>query len=344
MLSPFRCASRRAASPRWHVLTLQNFISPVSARHDSSLAPEPPSNDITKSYGAVEANVDPSGTSLEATDNVGEESTRPESYAEFMRSIGEVYLHASPRKWLGGEVPFPMNPSFLPPAPISDAVRTQMYQEFMRDPVKNSVRALSQKYHVSLKRVDAILRLKGLENAWLKGKQLQTGFQQGMEKLLGVKDDERMRTAALKQGKGDRTRYDAHEADILEQEENRDAARQRYQRLYWESVPESGGEPVVPVVLEHAKRRARQFATKPEGHMSKFSVMPRIKDTDHIKTPLEKVQIATKPGRPTIEFVDVGGKFLDADECMHRMAIAERRTRVRKDKRLKKEDMARTAS
>lgn len=43
-----------------------------------------------------------------------------------------------------------------------------MYVEFMKDPEANSVRVLSQKYHVSMKRVDAILRLKGMEAAWVK--------------------------------------------------------------------------------------------------------------------------------------------------------------------------------
>jgi hypothetical protein len=38
----------------------------------------------------------------------------------------------------------------------------------MLDPETNSVRALSQKYHISLKRVEAILRLKGLEEAYVK--------------------------------------------------------------------------------------------------------------------------------------------------------------------------------
>lgn len=65
------------------------------------------------------------------------------------------------------------------------------------------------------------------------GKQLQTGFQQGMEKLLGVDQEIRNRQ--------EWGRRDVHEADILEQDENRDAIRQRYQRLYWESVPESQG-------------------------------------------------------------------------------------------------------
>ncbi|KAF9446126.1 hypothetical protein P691DRAFT_804711 [Macrolepiota fuliginosa MF-IS2] len=38
----------------------------------------------------------------------------------------------------------------------------------MADPKKNSIRVLSQRYHLSLKRVDAILRLKGLEHSWYK--------------------------------------------------------------------------------------------------------------------------------------------------------------------------------
>jgi hypothetical protein len=64
--------------------------------------------------------------------------------------------------------PFPMNPSFRPPAPVSDALRTKMYKEYMQNPQENNVRVLSQRYHLSLKRVDAILRLKGQEEEWLK--------------------------------------------------------------------------------------------------------------------------------------------------------------------------------
>ncbi|KAE9409185.1 hypothetical protein BT96DRAFT_790409, partial [Gymnopus androsaceus JB14] len=59
-----------------------------------------------------------------------------------------------------------LNPSFLPPPPISDAQRDEMYRLYMADPEKNSVRALSQRFHVSLSRVDAILRLKGMQSAW----------------------------------------------------------------------------------------------------------------------------------------------------------------------------------
>ncbi|KAF8240766.1 hypothetical protein L208DRAFT_1383682 [Tricholoma matsutake] len=61
-----------------------------------------------------------------------------------------------------------MNPTFKPPPPVSDAVKTAIYEAFMQDPIKNNVRSLSQIHHLSLKRVDAILRLKGMENAWIK--------------------------------------------------------------------------------------------------------------------------------------------------------------------------------
>ncbi len=56
-----------------------------------------------------------------------------------------------------------------------------------------------------------------------------------MEKLLGVEDQE------IKNLEDDPARRDVHEADVLELEENRDAVRQRYQRFYWESIPESRG-------------------------------------------------------------------------------------------------------
>jgi hypothetical protein len=61
-----------------------------------------------------------------------------------------------------------MNPSFKPPPPITDRQRSEMYSFFMSNPDEYSVRELSQRYGISLKRVDAILRLKGLEEAWKK--------------------------------------------------------------------------------------------------------------------------------------------------------------------------------
>lgn len=62
--------------------------------------------------------------------------------------------------------PFPLNKSFKPPVPVADELRTQLYRLYMTDPEKNSVRNLASRYHLSMQRVDAILRLKGLEEHW----------------------------------------------------------------------------------------------------------------------------------------------------------------------------------
>lgn len=64
--------------------------------------------------------------------------------------------------------------------------------------------------------------------------------------------------------------------------------------------------------------------------------MPRIKDTETIKTPKSKIQIITKPGRPDLKFVDVGGKFIEVDERLRRMAEAERRAKIKVKKAIEK--------
>jgi hypothetical protein len=61
-----------------------------------------------------------------------------------------------------------LNPSFEPPPPLPNVLKKEMYDLYMKDPEANSVRALSQRFHVGMKRVDAILRLKGMEHAWYK--------------------------------------------------------------------------------------------------------------------------------------------------------------------------------
>ncbi|KZT73225.1 hypothetical protein DAEQUDRAFT_646590, partial [Daedalea quercina L-15889] len=71
---------------------------------------------------------------------------------------GKLYRDpVRPRNWIGGK-PFPLNPSFKPPTPLSDRLRTQIYDEYMTNPKLYSVRVLSERYGVSIQRVDAILR------------------------------------------------------------------------------------------------------------------------------------------------------------------------------------------
>ncbi len=61
-----------------------------------------------------------------------------------------------------------MNPSFRPPPPISDYQREIMWKLFSRDPKAFSLRRLARRFNLSRKRVDAILRLKGMEKDWIK--------------------------------------------------------------------------------------------------------------------------------------------------------------------------------
>ncbi|KAF9074981.1 eukaryotic mitochondrial regulator protein-domain-containing protein [Rhodocollybia butyracea] len=268
-----------------------------------------------------------------------------------MNGIGERYKLAQPIHWLGSEVPFPLNKSFKPPPPISDAQRSEMYRLYMTNPQTNSVRALSQKFHISLDRVDAILRLKGMEEDFVKGNQLQTGFVKGMERLLGVprynhapklntrrasewaeNEDDEMPERKLTL---EELRHDVHEADMLEEAERNDPARQRYQRMYWESLPEFAGSAIIPASLERSREAAKHLAAK-AAELKNRQFLFAIPDTDTVKTPKGPVQISTKDGRPDIHFVDVGTKFLDVAAETKRLARIESRARFRAKKATEK--------
>lgn len=108
--------------------------------------------------------------------------------------------------------PFPLNPSFRPPTPLSDAHKTRIYRSFV-DAVKSQseqsstssskstsssssasksetyfVRKLAMQYNLSMDRIRAIVRLKALEeNMQSQGKEIQGKFLAGMEEALGVR-------------------------------------------------------------------------------------------------------------------------------------------------------------
>ena len=62
--------------------------------------------------------------------------------------------------------PFPRNPTFKPPAPLSDKLRRTIYDSYVANPVANDHHALSTRYGVSVRRIEAIIRLKQLEVQW----------------------------------------------------------------------------------------------------------------------------------------------------------------------------------
>jgi len=227
--------------------------------------------------------------------------------------------------WLGKNVPFPLNPTFKPPPPLSSAVKNQMYTLYLHDPKEYNIRSLASKYGVSMKRVDAILRLKGLENSWeQEGKQLQTGFRAGMESMLGVKDEMPL------------IPEESVAADLQDQNEGNDRDRDRYQRHFWEPVVE-GESTIVSKVLEKAREAAKVARIQSRAAKSDPTLLGKVKKSFRSATPIPKVvQGEARPGRPVVTFTDVGGKFLDTNDRVRRMHEAERRKELRKGTRAHK--------
>lgn len=219
-------------------------------------------------------------------------------------------------------MPFPLNPSFRPPTPLSDARRQHIFDHFMVDPKANTVRALATRHGISIKRVDAILRLKGLEASWKEeGKELQTEFCSGMESILGVHN-------TLSPSASQDLGVDAVLADQQDQDDLRGRLRDRYVRTFWEPVAE-GADPVIPGALQHARQTAERHAQAAEDAKFDPKIIGRHEDNP---SKVQMLPSGNTPGRPMIEFVDVGGKFVDVKEHTARARESARRRAV-KDKK-----------
>ncbi|KAH9949380.1 eukaryotic mitochondrial regulator protein-domain-containing protein [Amylocystis lapponica] len=238
-------------------------------------------------------------------------------YEQWLADEGRRYrLPVRPRNWLGGE----------PPTPISDKLRTTIYNDYISNPTVYDVRKLSERYGISMQRVDAILRLKGLEDHWKQKKPLQTGFLAGMEEILGVKQDAKMRLE-LNRGAAE-LGEDASEADQVSDSKADNLLRERYQRFFWEPVVE-GQEPVVSASIERERIERAKHARETAATKSKQAMLPR-------RTAPEE-HVASVPGRAAITFVNVGTKFVDVDDRMRRLKEAERRSKLKKKRAVKSE-------
>ncbi|KAI0029487.1 eukaryotic mitochondrial regulator protein-domain-containing protein, partial [Vararia minispora EC-137] len=237
-------------------------------------------------------------------------------------------------------VPFPLNPTFRPPVPISDEVKSHIYLLFMRDPKTNSVRALSEKYHISMKRIDAILRLKGLEQHWKKGKVLQRGFLKAMEWHLGVDEvKEKLRKGLMSSTETLIDSPTVHEmwlerrkrvseADLLDTDLGDHMLRARYERMFFEPVVE-GDDPIMPSALEQARQdylraTAKQSDAEHMFHKDKLRI-----HTDPLRPHVVKNASGAAEGRPTITFIDVGGRWVDEKDQVRRAKASMHRALVR---------------
>lgn len=88
-------------------------------------------------------------------------------YQEWFSGDGKQYEEAPPGRgpfWIG-DTPFPLNPSFDPPPPLSRDQKLTIWKLHSSDP-ENSIRVLSGKFGISMERIRAILRLQALESEW----------------------------------------------------------------------------------------------------------------------------------------------------------------------------------
>ena len=90
-------------------------------------------------------------------------------FQEWVRTDGEQYRYPAPQKgphWVAS-TPFPLNPAFRPPPPVHQSVRDEMWRLHTEAPAQWTVRALADRYRVSLAKAEAVLRLKALEEEFV---------------------------------------------------------------------------------------------------------------------------------------------------------------------------------
>ncbi|KAJ1800177.1 hypothetical protein LPJ59_001287 [Coemansia sp. RSA 2399] len=115
-------------------------------------------------------------------------------YDGWLSQQGNKYKDMIPGKtnYVGGResFPFPLNPWFRVRTPLSDKVKEEIYREYLANPDKVTPRTLGDKYKLSIKRIEAILKLKAIEHHMVKheGFVAQKKLTAGMESMMGVAD------------------------------------------------------------------------------------------------------------------------------------------------------------
>ncbi|KAI8149553.1 eukaryotic mitochondrial regulator protein-domain-containing protein [Fennellomyces sp. T-0311] len=115
-------------------------------------------------------------------------SRRRRRFHEWVREDGARFARPSQgtTNYLGS-TPFPSNPLFQPRPPLTDAVRQEIYDTYAESPEDWSIRKLATKFNISMRRVEAVLKLKEAEKEMeMNGVPLQKKYAKGMEKLMGA--------------------------------------------------------------------------------------------------------------------------------------------------------------
>ncbi|KAJ2386726.1 hypothetical protein GGI23_006429 [Coemansia sp. RSA 2559] len=117
-------------------------------------------------------------------------------YNGWLSQQGNKYkdMIAGRTNYVGGRAsfPFPLNPWFRVRTPLSDKLKEEIYREYLANPDRVTPRTLGDKYKLSIKRIEAILKLKAIEHHMVKheGFVAQKKLTAGMESMMGVTGDE----------------------------------------------------------------------------------------------------------------------------------------------------------
>ncbi|KAI9311535.1 eukaryotic mitochondrial regulator protein-domain-containing protein [Dichotomocladium elegans] len=91
-------------------------------------------------------------------------SRRRRRFHEWVKEDGARFVRPSQgtTNYIGA-TPFPNNPLFQPRPPLSDQRRQEIYETFAANPEDWSIRKLATKFGISMRRVEAVLKLKESE-------------------------------------------------------------------------------------------------------------------------------------------------------------------------------------
>ncbi|KAJ1725200.1 hypothetical protein LPJ53_000623 [Coemansia erecta] len=131
-----------------------------------------------------------------------DKAERSLGYKGWMITEGGAYKTVRPGRtnYVGGGMrPFPLNPFFRPRPPVPDKVKEAIYADYLKAPERNTPRLLGEKYAISIKRVEAILKLKAIEHHMVEYGKLdaQKNLTAGMESMLGISPSNKSLTEGL---------------------------------------------------------------------------------------------------------------------------------------------------
>ncbi|CAI2169364.1 17224_t:CDS:2 [Funneliformis geosporum] len=112
---------------------------------------------------------------------------RRPKYKLWLNNEGNRFINVSKGpNYLNTTTPFPMNPFFKPQPPLNDRTKEEIWLKFTE--AEQTPRKIGGEYGISIKRVEAILKLKKMEKEMIKkGITLQENLRENMESLLGAR-------------------------------------------------------------------------------------------------------------------------------------------------------------